>query len=335
MADNYAIETATRLRDIGFAEFTSDLITQTFEALIKANLDQTESYIALVQEVSKSLSVYINETVDTIDNTEIQGYLAALPPFTNADGTPVTNQAGSGGPVTLAVGEEVTPAGLNALNQQFTSSSVLETIINAAGATGVTSLIKDALGKVSEKMMGQNQTVLDAVYPIPGNTTYYSPAAFESAFPPGSGSGGTDPVFAIDQVAIAKIYDSVAEVIAGNKYALLQEMVKLGVLRLVVERGVIRTALSFTTWETEQKSASSYDHHKTVVTDRKVDRNRRAGGIVGLMRSRTMAKERSKTRDLRVATSQESSSSSQGTNIVITGGVEIYFKTDYLPVAQA
>lgn len=335
MAENYAIETATRLRDIGFAEFTSDLITKTFEALIKANLDQTESYIALVQEMTKSLSVYINETVDTIDNSEIQGYLAALPPFTNADGTPVTNQAVSGEPVTLAVGETVTPAGLNALNQQFTSSSVLETIINAAGATGVTSLIKDALGKVSEKMTGQTQQVSDAVYPIPGNTTYYSPAAFESAFPPGSGSGGTDPVFAIDQVAIAKIYDSVAEVIASNKYALLQEMVKLGVLRLVVERGVIRTALSFTTWETESKSASSYDHHKTAVTERQVDRNRRAGGIVGIMRSRTMSRDRTKTRDLRVETTRESSSSSQGTNIVITGGVEIYFKTDYLPVSQA
>lgn len=328
MADNYAIETATRLRDIGFAEFTSDLITKTFEALIKANLDQTESYIALVQEMTKSLSVYINETVDTIDNSEIQGYLAALPPFTNADGTPVTNLAAPGEAVTLTVGDTVTPAGLNALNQQFTSSSVLETIINAAGATGVTSLIKDALGLVAEKMTGQNQPALDAVYPIPGNTTYYSPAAFEAAFP-------TNPAIAIDQGAIAKIYDSVAEVIASNKYALLQEMVKLGVLRLVVERGVIRTALSFTTWETESKSASSYDHHKTAVTERQVDRNRRAGGIVGIMRSRTMSRDRTKTRDLRVETTRESSSSSQGTNIVITGGVEIYFKTDYLPVSQA
>lgn len=333
MADNYAIETATRLRDIGFAEFTSDLITKTFEALIKANLDQTESYIALVQEMTKSLSVYINETVDTIDNTEVQGFLAALPPFSNADGTPVLNQAGSGtSPVTLTAGETVNPAGLNALGQQFTSGQLVETIVSAAGATGLTSLVKDALGKVSEMMTGQPQSKLDAVFPIPGNTTYYSPAAFETFC-----SEASPPVtsFPIDQTAIAKIYDSVAEVIASNKYALLQEMVKLGVLRLVVERGVIRTALSFTTWENENKSASSYDHHKTAVTERHVERNRRAGGIIGMMRNRTMSRDRTKTRDLRVETTRESSSSSQGTNIVITGGVEIYFKTDYLPVAQA
>lgn len=328
MADNYAIETATRLRDIGFAEFTSDLITKTFEALVKANLDQTESYIDLVKEMTKSLSVYINETVDTIDNTEVQGYLAALPPFSNADGTPVLNQTGSGAPVTLTAGETVNPAGLNALGQQFTSGQLVETIVNAAGATGLTSLVKDALGKVSSMMTGQPQTTQAAVFPIPGNTTYYSPAAFEAAFPPAT-------QIPIDQVAIAKIYDSVAEVIASNKYALLQEMVKLGVLRLVVERGVIRTALSFTTWENESKSASSYDHHKTAVAERHVDRNRRAGGIIGMMRARTMSRDRTKTRDLRVETSRESSSSSQGTNIVITGGVEIYFKTDYLPVAQA
>ncbi len=327
MADNYAIETATRLRDIGFAEFTSDLITQTFEALVKANLDQTESYIALVQEISKSLSVYINETVDTIDNTEVQGYLAGLPPFTNADGTPVLDQTGAA-PVTLTAGETVNPAGLNALGQQFTSGQLVQTIVSAADATGVTSLVKDALGKVSQMMTGQPAATQAAVFPIQGNTSYYSPAAFEAAFPPTT-------QIPIDQVAIAKIYDSVAEVIASNKYALLQEMVKLGVLRLVVERGVIRTALSFTTWETESKSASSYNHHKTAVTERHVERNRRAGGIVGIMRSRTMSRDRTKTRDLRVETTRESSSSSQGTNIVITGGVEIYFKTDYLPVAQA
>ena len=333
MADNYAIDTATRLRDIGFAEFTSDLITKTFEALIKANLDQTESYIALVQEMTKSLSVYINETVDTIDNTEIQGYLAALPPFSNADGTPVLNQAGSGTPpVTLTAGETVNPAGLNALGQQFTSGQLVETIVSAAGATGLTSLVKDALGKVSQMVTGlpssTQAATQAAVFPIPGNTTYYSPAAFEAAFPPAT-------EILIDQAAIAKIYDSVAEVIASNKYALLQEMVKLGVLRLVVERGVIRTALSFTTWENESKSASSYDHHKAAVSERHVERNRRAGGIIGMMRARTMSRDRTKTRDLRVETTRESSSSSQGTNIVITGGVEIYFKTDYLPVAQA
>lgn len=327
MADNYAIETAIRLRDIGFAEFTSDLITKTFEALIKANLDQTESYIALVQEISKSLTVYINETVDTIDNSEVQGYLAALPPFTNADGTPVLDQTGSA-PVTLTAGETVNPAGLNALSQQFTSGQLVETIVSAAGATGLTSLVKDALGKVSQMMTGQPPATQTAVFPIPGNSSYYSPAAFEAAFP-------STTQIPIDQVAIAKIYDSVAEVIASNKYALLQEMVKLGVLRLVVERGVIRTGLSFTTWETESKSASSYNHHKTAVTERHVERNRRAGGIVGIMRSRTMSRDRTKTRDLRVETTRENSSSSQGTNIVITGGVEIYFKTDYLPVAQA
>ncbi len=55
MATKDAVDQAARLDEIGFPEFTAKLITSTFDALIIANLKQVESYIGLVEQVSKSL----------------------------------------------------------------------------------------------------------------------------------------------------------------------------------------------------------------------------------------------------------------------------------------
>lgn len=329
MAEGYAINTASRLNEIGFAEFTSDLITKTFDALIDAELRQTESYIELVKEMTKSLTVYINETVNEIPPTEIAGYLGSLPPFTTSTGQPVVNTV-DGTPASLSDGETVNAGDLNTINQSMTSGDLVNSIVNAANATGVTGLIKDALGKVGELMGGKTDEEKAKVYPIPGNTTYYSPTEFATLFPEGSSSTAN-----IDKVAVAKLYDSVAEVIASNKYALLQEMVKLGIMRLVVEKGVIRTALTFTTWENQSETASQSEKYESKVRDVYVQKTPRRPGIIGMIRARPIERHRTKTRDLHVSTSDSSSSSNQGTNIVITGGVEIYFRTDYLPVAQA
>jgi hypothetical protein len=178
-------------------------------------------------------------------------------------------------------------------------------------------------------MTGKTQREKDLVFPTP-DKTYYSSDAFDTVFPSTSSDVAT-----IGANSVAKLYDAVAEVIAGNKYALLQEMVKLGVLRLVVERGVVRTALSFSTWEREAASSSHQEKHRSIVKDRYVQMMPASRGILGMLRARPMERHRTKNRDLHVQTSSESHSTSQGTNIVITGGVEIFFRTDYLPVAQA
>jgi hypothetical protein len=56
------------------------------------------------------------------------------------------------------------------------------------------------------------------------------------------------------------ITDKVREIIAGNRYTLLKEMVRMGIIRLVVDYGEIETKLIFTTYgESQQlKAASAY-----------------------------------------------------------------------------
>ena len=44
-----AITQAARPNEIGFPEFTAKLIIDTFDALVAANLRQTQAYIELIQ----------------------------------------------------------------------------------------------------------------------------------------------------------------------------------------------------------------------------------------------------------------------------------------------
>ncbi len=74
-----AIETAARLEEIKFPEFTSKLINDTFDALIGANINQMKAYNELLEQTSKSLTDYINDTKGEITMSEITDFLAAIP----------------------------------------------------------------------------------------------------------------------------------------------------------------------------------------------------------------------------------------------------------------
>lgn len=333
--DNYALEAATRLNEIGFAEFTSDLITKTFDALVDANLRQTESYIDLVKEVSKTLTTYINDTKLEISNQEVLDYLGSLPKFVDDTGQQVVDQATASAPaptpISLVAGEQVKPADLNVINKGFTAGQLASNVLQIAGKPEVTTLLKDALGLV-RTLVPSSHALFAKVFPAASaNPDFYDPVAFKQDFLAASNPG---PI-ALNDAAIAKLYDSVAEVIAGDKYALLQEMVKLGVVRILPYEGRIQATLSFSTFERESKSSSSYEKHAQHVNNKYKQRQAPSRGILRLIRNRPLEKTKKKERDIHVQTTTEQSSSSQGTTISIFGGVEIRFKTDYLPVAQA
>jgi hypothetical protein len=71
MATSTAVNEASRLEEIGFPEFTTKLVTDVFDALVSANIRQAESYIELLQKVSKSLTEFVSETKDDISGDEI------------------------------------------------------------------------------------------------------------------------------------------------------------------------------------------------------------------------------------------------------------------------
>jgi hypothetical protein len=57
--------------------------------------------------------------------------------------------------------------------------------------------------------------------------------------------------------------EAVANRLAANKYTLLKEMVKMGVLRLVVGNGHILTRLTFTTYGSTFYEKKSSDYHRS------------------------------------------------------------------------
>jgi hypothetical protein len=254
-----AVTEAARLDEIGFPEFTAKLITDTFDALVSANLRQTEAYIELVQSVAKSLAEFINDTKDDSSGEELLQFLAAaLPP---AD--PESEE-----PREVKAGETFNNEDAEALN------AALETPAEAN---------------------------------IPDNNQVA--AAGE-----------------LDQAKVNTILEAVAIRIAANRYDLLKEMVKQGILRLVVETGVIESRLTFTTYGSTfyQKNASSY--HRS--TYRRTSKGR-TGALVSLFGSYSSNTLRT---SVGVRTTKETHRDITGSRVQIFGLVRVNFKTDYLPL---
>lgn len=248
-----AVDQATRLSDIQFPEFTAKLITDTFDALISANLRQTESYVQLVEAVSKDLTTYINDTKDDISGAEILEFLAQLLPL-------------------------------------------------QAGDTSVTRV------QTGNTLTAAETSKLTAALVVPGD-----PAP-------------TVPATALQPADVTSIAVLVSRRLAANKYTLLKEMVKMGILRLVVTQGRILSQLTFST------SASSYYlNQSSAYNTSDFDLNARANSGRALSRWFNAAATTRYT-TMAVRTTNETQQDVSGSSVNIFGSVEINFKTDYQPM---
>ncbi len=266
-----AVSQATRLSEIGFPEFTTKLITDVFDALVSSNLRQTQAYIELLQETSKTLSGFINDTKDDISGEMLLDFLATVLP------------AGSNEP------EQVT-----ALAQADADGNV-ELSSNEVDTLNTALVLPDEAGAVAEGDMLANNQLKTAA-----NNKYNYDI----------------------------ILNAVAKRVAANKYDLLKEMVKLGILRLVVERGEIETRLSFSTY------GSSFSRDTLSKYNRK-DFEVKAKAKTGKLISKWVeASASTKYTDVKVSTSNSTNQDSSGASVNIIGGVKIIFKTDYLPLNQ-
>lgn len=117
--------------------------------------------------------------------------------------------------------------------------------------------------------------------------------------------------------------------IAANKYTLLVEMVKLGMLRLVVDNGSIETGLNFRAYGSDYFSTHSTNYSRNQFDFRA---SAKTGGIVSLWVNAAASTAFS---SVRVSTTDTVSGSNSGVDVRITGGVKINFHTDYLPLNQA
>ena len=254
MADaaDQAIAQAVRLPEVGFAEFTTQLVTGVFDALLDADLRQMESYSNLVKVAAATLKDFINSTKDSVTATDISGFLGNLP-------------------------------GLPKLTAPFTldQANLLNSSVKLPDEAGVAN---------------NNQPIAVA--------------------------GAAGPIN-LDANAIKGVNDAVARRIAANRYDLLNQMVRQGVLRLVVDNGVIETRLTFRTYGTSTSVGASSQAQT------------RASGF-GLGGGFTVgaAGLGGGGGDVRttVSAASELQRDVNGSSVQIFGRVEIHFKTDYSPL---
>jgi hypothetical protein len=248
-----AVTEAARLNEIGFPEFTAKLITDTFDALVSANIRQTEAYLELISQVAKTLTQFINDTKDDIGGEMILQFLAKVLPAPDEESGTKVKEGGT---------------------------------LTAPEATAITNAVA-----VPEE--ATNPTISDG----PVDATKYN-----------------------------AILDAVARRIAADKYTMLKEMVKMGILRLVVENGVIETRLTFTTYGSTfyQKQTSNY--HRDAF---KFRAKAKTGSLISLW---AKASASTSYTSVNVSTTKETNRDISGSRVQIYGRVEINFKTDYQPL---
>lgn len=131
-----------------------------------------------------------------------------------------------------------------------------------------------------------------------------------------------------NKTAMDAILNAVAVRLAANKYDLLKEMVKQGILRVVVESGKIETRLTFTTYGSSVYQKQSSDYHSDAFRFRA---SARTGSLVSLWAKASASTSFS---SVNVRTTKETQRDISGSQVQIFGGVTLNIKTDYLPLDQ-
>lgn len=254
------VELATHLSEIGFPEFTTKLVSDVFDTLIASNLRQTEAYIELLKQTSKSLTTYINDTRDDISGEMLLEFLSKV------------------------VGADKSDSKKDAVR------------VNGELNTEQAKALNDAV-KVDGTDLQQNSTDV-------ASTAKITEGKFD------------------------KILEAVANRISADKYTILKEMVKQGLLRLVVENGEIETRLTFNTY------GSSYYKDRSTDYNRKDFKFRAKAKTGGLLSQWVKASASTAYSNVKVSTATKTDIDRSSSSVQIYGRVYINFKTDYLPLDQ-
>jgi hypothetical protein len=126
---------------------------------------------------------------------------------------------------------------------------------------------------------------------------------------------------------VKSISEAAAKRLAANRYDLLKEMVKQGVLRLVVENGVIESKLTFTTYGSTFYQRNSATYHTDGFEFRAAARS---GPLTSLWINSSTSLE---LINMTVRTVSDIQRDISGSSVQIFGRVELNFKTDYQALA--
>lgn len=131
----------------------------------------------------------------------------------------------------------------------------------------------------------------------------------------------------LDTVGVKSIRDAIAGRIAANRYTLLQEMVRLGILRLIVDHGVVETKMTFNTYQ----RASNVNRDSRFAGS--TDTFGAGAGLVGAPGPAAVGGGfASSSTDISVSTASNVHRDASGSSTNVFGRVEIHFKTDFAPL---
>lgn len=131
---------------------------------------------------------------------------------------------------------------------------------------------------------------------------------------------------ALDADGVQAILTAVATRLAANKYTLLKEMVRLGMLRLIVDNGSIETRLTFST------RGSSLSQNASAQYSRRSFGFRARAKTGSFFSPWVNASASTSYNSLSVSTSNKFDRDVSGSSVQIFGRVQINFKTDFQPL---
>lgn len=293
---DYAIDTAARFGDIPFIEFSKELVTGIFDSLVQAHVLQMEEYAEFVSSLTQDLSSYINNTVDGVSFDQISDFVLnyELPQADISAISDALDLLEAPAATSPSVAE---PGGGTATSDQWWGA-----LINTLGPA-----VSDLVNKIDD----------------PSEVLKYQALS----------NYNTDVLNGVEMASrriptYADIQGSIAALIASNKYGLLQNMAKQGMMRLVVTEGEIETKITFSTWNTSSSGVSTSYKRKNKEKIR--TKRTKGGGFLGLYKNKRKRKQKRRTVTVNTAKSYQRDSS--GTKVDIFGRVLIRFKTDYAPL---
>jgi len=208
---NTVPKVASQLDNIGFPEFTANLINSVYDALLSGTLKQMEAYQELLSSVSKTLREFQEANYSEVTIAEAQDWLVQNFPVT------------------------------------YTDSNGKEHKVSKIGAVSVNSEMK--IGKLKKD-------------DLPNSLTYIQ---FADANDPDLGNlknllGNELAVNFTNSTNYDELITAIRKKIAGNRYTILKEMVKLGIMRLFVKEAEVETKLTFSVSVTEMQGQNNYTY---------------------------------------------------------------------------
>ena len=208
---NTVPKVASQLDNIGFPEFTANLINSVYDALLSGTLKQMEAYQELLSSVSKTLREFQEANYSEVTIAEAQDWLVQNFPVT------------------------------------YTDSNGKEHKVSKIGAVSVNGVMK--IGKLREDDLPNSLTYIEfANLDEPDLDKLKNLLGNELA---GNFTNSTN----YDDLITA-----IRKKIAGNRYTILKEMVKLGIMRLFVKEAEVETKLTFSVSVTEMQGQNNYTY---------------------------------------------------------------------------